>query len=162
MENRQGLILDYQMHGENISDAKLVEPTIKRLQESMKLPVKKLWADRGMFSAANEAMLATHGIQSGLCPRNPDELKQRMEQPGVRAGMKRRGSTEARVAILKNVILSSPVREKSLEARQKACGWAVLSHNLWVLARMPQAQKNKGQPSSTRAATAAREERPAA
>lgn len=55
--------------------------------------------------------------------------------------MKRRGGTEARIAIFKNVILHHPLREKSIEARGKASGWAVLSHNLWVLARMPQAKK---------------------
>jgi hypothetical protein len=54
--------------------------------------------------------------------------------------MKRRGSSEARIAIFKNVILNNPVREKSFAAREKAVGWAVLSHNLWVLARMEQAQ----------------------
>lgn len=31
--------------------------------------------------------------------------------------MKRRGSTEARVAIFKNVIMHNPVREKSIGAR---------------------------------------------
>jgi hypothetical protein len=109
------------------------------------LPVKKLWTDRGMFSAANEAVLAEHGIESGLCPRNPQELKARLAQPGQRDGMKRRGSTEARVAIFKNIILNNPVREKSIGARGKACGWAVLSHNLWVLARMPLAKAETSQ-----------------
>lgn len=139
VESRQGLIIDYQLHRDNPSDSKLVEPSIKRMKEDMRLPVTTLWADRGMFSAANEALLAAQGIMSGLCPRNPQELKERLAQPGQKEGMKRRGGTEARVAIFKNVILNNPIREKSIEAREKACGWGVLSHNLWVLARMPQA-----------------------
>ncbi len=141
VENVQGLIIDYKLHDDNISDSKLVEPSIKRLKEEQKLPIQCLWSDRGMSSKSNEAMLARYGVKSGLCPRNPSELKERMQDPDYREGMKRRGGTEARVAILKNVILSNPMREKSFAAREKACGWAVLSHNLWVLARMEQAEK---------------------
>src|SRR5690606_26229641 len=97
--------------------------------------------DRGMFSQSNEALLEAHGMQSGLCPRNPAELKERLSDPAQREGMKRRGNTEARVAIFKNVMLGNPVRSKSIQAREQATGWAVLSHNLWVLARMEKAPK---------------------
>lgn len=149
VENKQGLIIDYQLHRDNPSDSKLVEPCMKRMKEGMELPVKKLWADRGMFSAANEAMLKAHEVQSGLCPRDPAELKKRMsEDPGMREGSKRRGSTEARVGIFKNVILDSPMREKSIEARGKSCGWGVLSHNLWVLARMRKKEAEQLKPTA--------------
>jgi hypothetical protein len=94
-----------------------------------------------MFSAANEALLENNGIKSGLCPRDPQELARRLQDPGVKAGMKRRGGTEARVAIVKNVFLGSPAKGRSFAARESACGWAVLTHNLWVLARLPQAPK---------------------
>jgi hypothetical protein len=139
VESRQGLILDYHLHHDNPSDSKLVEPSVERLVKNMALPIKKLWADRGMFSKSNEAALKAHGIESGLCPRNPAALKERLGDPAQREGMKRRGGTEARVAIFKNVILGNPVRGKSIQAREQATGWAVLSHNLWVVARMPKA-----------------------
>lgn len=150
VENKQGLIIDYKLHRENTSDSKLVEPCIKRLLDDLNLPITRLWADRGMFSAANEAVLAARGVGSGLCPRNPQDLKERLEQPGQREGMKRRGGTEARVAIIKNHILGNPMREKSIEAREKACGWGVLSHNLWVLARMPLAKGKEDQAAMAR------------
>jgi len=145
VESRQGLIIDYLLHREKVSDGKLVEPSVQRMVVRMDLPVKKLWADRGMFSAANEALLREYGIESGLCPRNPAELRERLADPAQREGMKRRGGTEARVAIFKNVMLGNPARGKSIEAREKACGWAVLSHNLWVLARMPQAEEREAE-----------------
>jgi len=161
VENKQGIIIDYQLHRDNPSDPKLVEPCIKRMKESMNLPITKLWADRGMFSAANETMLAEHGVESGLCPRNPKELQQRLTQPEQREGMKRRGGTEARIAIFKNVILSNPMREKSISTRERTCGWAVLSHNLWVMARMPTAteQRKKKLDEQTREARAARRQK---
>ena len=52
--------------------------------------------------------------------------------------MKRRGGTEARVAIFKHVFMGSPAKGRSYGARAHACGWAVLTHNPWVLARLPQ------------------------
>jgi hypothetical protein len=112
---------------------------VQRLRETG-IEITKVWGDRGTFSADNEAQLAGLGIQSGLCPRNPDELSRRLEQSGVAEGMKRRGATEARIGIFKNVFLGSPAKGRSFAARQRACGWAVLAHNLWVLARLPVAE----------------------
>jgi hypothetical protein len=147
-ENKQGLVLACRLHEKNQADTTLVAPMIKILVDEMKLPIGKVWADRGMFSKGNEEHLQKRGIESGLCPRNVEQLAAKLKEPGVREGMKRRGSTEARVAIFKNVFLGSPARGQSHEARQRACGWAVLTHNLWVLARLPQAgaKKKKGVP----------------
>jgi hypothetical protein len=139
VENRAGMIIDYCLHEGNPADCDLVVPSVLRLKEAG-ISITKVWGDRGTFSANNEAHLALHGIQSGLCPRNPDELSRRLGEPGVAEGMKRRGATEARIAVFKNVFLGSPAKGRSLAARQRACGWAVLAHNLRVLARLPVAQ----------------------
>lgn len=150
VENRQGLVLDYKLHQDNPSDSKLVRPTVERLVNEMNLPIGKVWTDRGMFSKSNEAYLDGRGIQSGLCPRNPAQLQARLQEPGVKEGMKRRGGTEARVAIFKNVFLGNPARVKSFAARERACGWAVLTHNLWVLARLPRAGEESVKPVKAR------------
>lgn len=150
VENRAGLVIDYQLHEGNPADSNLVTPCVQRLKASG-LPVTKLWADRGMFSAANEAMLAANGMNSGLCPRDPQELGRRLQDPAVKAGMKRRGGTEARVAIFKNVFMGSPAKGRSFEARERACGWAVLTHNLWVLARLPQVVTAEAKPKGRQA-----------
>jgi IS5 family transposase len=149
VESRQGLIIDYKLHRDHVSDSQLVEPSVRRMVDEMNLPVSKLWADRGMFSEKNEAFLKAQGIASGLCPKNPAMLKERLAEPGQREGMKRRGSTEARVAIFKNVMLGNPTPAKSIDAREKACGWAVLSHNLWVLGRMREAKSSAEETSAT-------------
>lgn len=143
VENRQGLVMDYILHRDNPSDSKLVEPSIARLLDEMKLPIVKMWADRGMFSKNNEALLQARGIQSGLCPRDPKQLAEKLKELGVREGMKRRGGTEARIAIFKNVFMGNPALGKSFTARERGCGWAVLTHNLWVLARLPHAKAGK-------------------
>ena len=138
VESWQGMIIDYQLHTGNPADSNLVEPCIERIK-AKPLPIKKLWSDRGMFSRKNEAYLQGQSISSGLCPRDPAELARRLQDPEVKTGMKRRGGTEARIAIFKNVFLSNPAAGRSFAARERACGWAVLTHNLWVLARLPQA-----------------------
>ncbi len=96
VENKQGLIIDYQLNQDNPSDSKLVVPSVKCLKEVTGMPVKKRWTDRGVFSVASEAMLAAHGMESGLCPRHPQELKARLAPPCEKKGMKRRGRTGAR------------------------------------------------------------------
>jgi len=54
----------------------------------------------------------------------------------------RRGSTEARIAILKNHTAARPWRAKGLAHRRLAVGWSVLAHNLeWIARRVREEQK---------------------
>ena len=146
MEIGNGMVIDYCLHLDNIADSNTPASSLKRLPGSITELIRSMWGDRGTHSAANEKLLEKHGIKSGLCPRSPGELARRMqEEPGMKAGLKRRGSTEARIAIFKNVFMGNPGKGRSFEAREKACGWCVLTHNLWVLARLPQT-KAKPQP----------------
>jgi hypothetical protein len=142
-ESRHGLILDYQLLKDNPADTALVRPAVKRIVEGMKLPIQSAWGDRGLFSKSNADYLEKQGIKSGLCPRNPKELAEKLGQPGFGEGLKRRGGTEARIAIFQNVFMGRPTKGKSFEARELAVGWAVFTHNLWVVARMPKAGEKK-------------------
>lgn len=141
-ETREGLIADYKLLRENPADSALLRPAIARVVDGVGLPLKIAWADRGVMSAAGVKVLDTRGIRSGLCPRDPEELAQRLvNEEGFREGMKRRASTEARIGIFKNVFVGQPARAKSFEHREQAVGNAVLAHNLWVLARLPQVEE---------------------
>ena len=54
------------------------------------------------------------------------------------SGTRRRAQTEGRIGVLKNVFLQRGVpRAKGFANRELQAAWAVLSHNLWVVARMP-------------------------
>jgi hypothetical protein len=141
-ETREGLIVDWALLADAEADSALVLPAVQRLREQGKLNVKQVWGDRGLFSQANEKALAKQNIKSGLCPRDPAELQRRLdEQDGFRDGLKRRGGTEARIAIFKHVFIGNPCRTKGIERRKLAVAWAVLAHNLWVLARLKLAQE---------------------
>lgn len=140
-ETRTGLIVDFALLAEAEADTALVLPAVERLTGLMQLDVAQVWGDRGLFSQQNEKALAQRDIKSGLCPRDPVELQNRLQgEDGFRAGLRRRGGTEARIAIFKHAFVGSPCRAKGIAARQLAVSWAVLAHNLWVLARLKLAQ----------------------
>lgn len=136
-ETREGVIVDYKLYQDNPGDSTLVKPAIQRLVDAQGLDLKHAWGDRGLFSKANKEMLKKLGIGSGLCPRDVAELAGRLEkEKGFREGLRRRAGTEARIGIFKNVFLGGTPQAKGFEHRELAVSWAVLSHNLWVVARL--------------------------
>lgn len=143
-ETREGIIADYRLYRENPGDSTLVAPAIRRLVDAQHLPIASAWGDRGLFSKANEKMLESRGIRSGLCPRDVTVLTDRLQnQEGMREGLKRRAGTEARISIITNVFMGSPARAKGFTHREMMVGWAVLSHNLWVVARLGEAEQKR-------------------
>lgn len=140
-ETRAGLIIDWELQADAQADSALVIAAVDRLKTALKIKLQQAWGDRGLFSQKNETQLAKRDIKSGLCPRDPAELQRRLEEePEFRAGLQRRGGTEGRIAIFKHVFTGSPCLTKGIAARKLAVSWAVLAHNLWVLARLKLAQ----------------------
>lgn len=141
-ENQNGIIVDYRFYRDNPTDSKLIDPALERLVDQQQLAIGNVWGDRGLASKSNSKMLEIRGIGDGLCPRNVAELADKLaNRDGFREGLKRRAGTEARIAIFKNVFLGRPLLAKGFEHRALAVGWAVLTHNLWVVARMAEAAK---------------------
>lgn len=141
-ENRNGLIVDYQLYQDNPSDSRLTKPALQRLAATSKLAIKRVWGDRGLTSKSNTAMLEKLEIGDGLCPRDVHILADRLtEKDGFRAGLKRRAGTEARIGIFKNVFMGRPLQSKGFANRERSVGWAVLAHNLWVIARLAKTEE---------------------
>ena len=67
-------------------------------------------------------------------------MRQRNRSWKFKRLQRRRAQTEGRIGILKNVFLGGRMRCKGFEHRELTVTWTVLVHNLWVLARLPQAQ----------------------
>jgi hypothetical protein len=100
--------------------------------------------DRGFASRANSRLLEEKGIFDATCPRDPAELTRRHREDELFTDcQRRRAQTEARVGILKNNFLSGQPRARGYERRAAAVDWAVLAHNLRVIARLPQAKALK-------------------
>lgn len=140
-ESRQGLIMDHALFKETApQDARLVPSRVERMERNLQIKLKEVGADRGFASERNQKKLAAKKIYDGICPRSPQELEERMGSWKFVRLQKRRSQTEGRIGILLHNFLGEALRAKSFTNRQLAVGWGVLSHNLWVLARLPQPQ----------------------
>ena len=136
-ENRQGIIFDYQLWQKTApADSSLLVESLERVVVAMKKKMKAVGSDRGFASKANSGGLAWAGIFDGLCPRSPLALKERMKEPRFVRMQKRRSQTEARISILQRGFWGRPMRAKGFARRELAVAWGVLTHNLWMLARL--------------------------
>ncbi len=101
-------------------------------------------ADRGFDSARSRQKLQENETFNGLCPRDIKQMRKRLRNDEVFVtAQKRRAQTEGRVAILKNFFLNGTPRAKGFHNRQLQVTWAVLAHNLWVVARCPWAEESE-------------------
>jgi hypothetical protein len=143
-ENIQGVIVDYQMFQESApSDSKLLFESLVRIREGTGRCVGAVVGDRGFHCAANSRALEETDTYDGLCPRNPRVLKERMKEKRFATLQRRRGQSEGRLGILKNVFLGRPMRAKGFAHRELGLGWGVLTHNLWMLARMSEEARDR-------------------
>ncbi len=101
----------------------------------------QLAADRGFASAINSQGLKDCEIFDATCPRQPEQLKARMKDARFAQMQRRRAQTEARISILKRGFLGTPMRAKGFANRELALAWGVLTHNLWMFARMKKLRK---------------------
>jgi hypothetical protein len=141
-ENRQGVIVDYYLWRESApADSKMVAESLDRIMaitgKGVPPQVKSVAADRGFDSAKTRKLLSDGGIYNGICPRSPAMLKQRMQEEEFAGCQQRRSQTEARIGIFKNKFLGRPLKAKGFERRDLTVAWGALTHNLWVIARMP-------------------------
>ena len=141
-ENRQGVILDYELFRESApADSQLLFGSLLRVWEATGRHVGAVATDRGFASADNSRTLQQGGTFDGLCPRRPAELRQKMRSKKFARLQRRRAQTEARIGILKHGFLGRPMRAKGFAHRELALAWGVLTHNLWMLARMKKTQR---------------------
>jgi hypothetical protein len=136
-ESRQGVIVDYHLYRETApSDSQALFPSLVRQCEGTGRSVDVVVADRGFASKGNSRTLGETGVYDATCPRDPAQLSAKMKEEKFAELQRRRAQTEARIAILKGVFLGQPPRAKGFAHREVAVAWSVLTHNLWVLARM--------------------------
>jgi hypothetical protein len=141
-ENRQGIILDYQLWPETApADCSVLVESLERVVLGLKRKMGAVGGDRGFASKANTSGLAWAGVFNGLCPRSPAELKKRMKEPRFVRMQQRRSQTEGRISILQRGFLGRPMRAKGFVHRELAVAWGVLTHNLWMLARLKQEKR---------------------
>lgn len=135
-ESADGFITDYHLYKEKPPGerVKLIESLERQNALDIERPIEAVVGDRGFDSKATEKALREAGIENVVCPKSVAQLKKRMEDPRFQSLQRRRGSTEARIAILTNNG-GRVCRAKGYENRARAVGWGVLAHNFWWVAR---------------------------
>jgi hypothetical protein len=137
-ETREGVIVDWRLFQEQVvADTVLVKDAVKRFSKLFGRNPGGLGADRGFDDKGNREWLDQEKIYNAICPKSPRMQAQRMSDERFVKLQRRRAQTEARVAIFKNGFLGKPMRSKGFLNRERDTGWAVLAHNLWVIARLP-------------------------
>lgn len=137
-EQRNGIIIDWNLSKERSpGDGALLIESLDRISENLKekLP-SSVTGDRGFDGPKTRDYLQKAGIENGVCPKSVPALKEQMRQPDFAARQTRRGQTEARIAIVKNGFIGSPIKSKGFENQNIKVGLAILTHNLWVMARI--------------------------
>jgi IS5 family transposase len=138
-ESFQGVIIDWELFKEVApSDARLVGRSVKRIEEKLQVHVGAVGADRGFDSQSNQQWLKEQKTYNAICPRSLQELQERKKSWKFSRLQRRRSQCEGRIGIVKNNFLGRPLRSKGFASRELAVCWAVLTHNLWVIARLPQ------------------------
>ena len=139
-ESESGVIVDWELvDGRPEADTKMLRRSWERLRQSVAgVAMKQVGGDRGFDSEANRGLLEKAGIYNGICPKSPGELTKRMREGAFVELQQRRSQTEARLAIFKNGFLGSPLLSKGHGNQKREVAWAVLAHNLWVIARREQ------------------------
>lgn len=136
-ENQAGYIVDWKLYRDIApGEPEQLRDSIRR-QWNLKVDDELAFAvsDRGLNSKRNSRFLQRNRIADVTCPRDPQVLKKRLGNEDFKRLQKRRGSTEARIAILKNSRLGGRIRAKGFANRSTTLAWAILSHNLWLVAR---------------------------
>ena len=142
VEQDDGLIVDWKLFGDQApADSRLLQNSHQRITGILDIDLKLIAGDRGFDSKANQKYFEEQDIFNAVAPRNPKQLQQRLEEERFRQGQNRRSQTEARISILSHCFCGNPMRQKGFGHREIHMGLSVLSHNLWVLARLKLAQQ---------------------
>lgn len=132
-EQADGFICDWHLYECKVADQQKLRDFNDRISES-DIPVKAVVGDRGFYGKRNSKILAKHNITNHLCPKSPVQYIEQSREAEFVENQKRRSQTEGRIAAVKRFIgRKMPCR--SFENKQSLTGWAVLSHNLHLLAR---------------------------
>ena len=143
-ESPQGVIIEWELFKEIApNDSRLVSRSLSRIEEKLSIKVKALGADRGFDSETNRQLLEKRKTYNGICPRSVKELIRRKTSWKFSRLQWRRSQCEGRIGIVKNNFLGHPLRSKGFAGRELAVSWAVLTHNLWVIARLPERKSGR-------------------
>jgi hypothetical protein len=146
-EQAQGLIADYELFKQQApADSRLLPNCTSRLQNDLAGLLPRgdfkisMAGDRGYDSGDNQNRLANIKWFNAVASRDPLQLQRQRKKSRFVKEQTRRAQTEGRIGIIKVNFIGDPVPAKGFTGRSLRVAWAVLAHNLWVIARLPEKQ----------------------
>jgi hypothetical protein len=98
--------------------------------------VESITTDRGFSSEGIRQKLRDGDTVDNILPRSPRLMAEALKDDAFRAAQERRAQTEGRIGILKNVFIGDTLSGKGYDHQRIEVAWSILTHNLWVLARL--------------------------
>ena len=142
-ESVHGYVFDFNLIKGNLDDRDLLKESLQKMEEGKLPQASSICGDRGFNGGTATEVLKRHKMKDNTCPRSVEVLQEKLKDKGFTSQQKRRASTEARIAILKNKFNLGALRSKGFINRQQSCSYAVLTHNLWKLAKILQGQEKE-------------------
>lgn len=134
-ENRDGLIVNWDLHDESPRhDSRFVRPCLEHLKK-IGLKPDLYSGDRGFWSKKVSSYLNKAKVTNHICPKGHVSLLDESNSEDFKASANRRSQTEARIGILKNNFLEGHLKTKGFKQQKIQVSWAILTHNLWVIAK---------------------------
>ena len=134
-ELRNGFIVDLELYRSNIDDVTLTVESLNRVLEKG-IKIKSAVSDRGCDGPKSRSLIEKENIKNALCSRSVPKLIEQMKDPEFRALQKRRAQTEARIGIIKNNFIGNAIRTKNFVSKGVHIAWAMLTHNLKLVAKL--------------------------
>ena len=134
-EQEDGLIIDWDFIKETKTDPQLLKESVERIVNNYG-KINKYATDRGFNSKRNSSFLDKEHIFNATCPRDPQELIIKMKDDQFIDAQKRRAQTEGRIGIFKNKFIGKKILRKGFDNRETKILFSILTHNLWVIARI--------------------------
>jgi IS5 family transposase len=136
-ENRDGLIVHWDLFEEVRSDSKLLLGALEATEKTIGAPLEKVVADRGFSNEKMQRDLSRErpDLIDHICPRSPAKMAEKKNDPEFRSSQTRRAQTEARIAIITNNYQRGRSLSKGLDSQRQELRWVMLAHNLRLLSR---------------------------
>jgi len=142
VEQQDGIIIYSKLIKDQAkADCHLLAPALEQIAETFGRYPGEIGGDRNFDSKEVRTFLSEKELYNGVCRRDPQMLKERLKEERFCQCQNRRSQTEGRIGIVKNRFLNGILRSKGFLHRKLGVGWAILTHNLWALARLSIAQK---------------------
>jgi IS5 family transposase len=146
-ESAQGLITKYEVLDGNPSDTGQVKSSLESHQQTFTHAPEIYAADRGFFSAENEATCKQAGVAQVCIPQRggiKTEEREALERsPAFKKGQKFRAGIEGRISVLFRGRGMKRCLAKGRERFEILVGAAVLANNLMRMAELLRTQKPK-------------------